>query len=161
MNITLPALMLLAVMTFCGLVGQSDKTSNGTAANQAVKPAFDRDAVKKELAKLSEKIMTAAQYGDVSYLAKITTEDFESTDADGRVQTKNKALADVKVEKGIKSLDVSEPELQSADENAAVLQYVLRVTGKNGRSIKARVTDSYVKKDGEWMLNRQQQTIMK
>jgi len=158
MNITFAVVILLAVMTFCGLAGKSDRAGNSPASNQA---AFDRDAVKKELAKLSEKIMTSAQYGDVSYLAKITTEDFESTDADGRVQSKNQALADVKVEKNIKSLDVSEPELQSADENAAVLQYVLRVTGKNGRSIKARITDSYVKQDGEWMLKRQQQTIMK
>jgi hypothetical protein len=161
MNITFAVVFLLAVMTFCGLAGKSDRTGDSPASNQPAKPAFDRDAVKKELAKLSEKIMTAAQHGDVSYLAKITTEDFESTDADGRVQTKNKALADVKEEKNIRSLDVSEAELQSADENGAVLQYVLRVTGKNGRLVKARITDSYVKQDSEWMLKRQQQTIMK
>ena len=161
MNTIFAVGILLAVMTFCGQLTQTDKPGNAPAANVAVKPEFDRDAVKKELVRLSEKIMTAAQQGDVSYLARVTTEDFESTDVDGRVQTKNKALADVKEEKAIRSLELTEPELLSADENAAVLQYVLRVTGKNGRLVKARITDSFIKKDGAWLLKREQQTIMK
>jgi hypothetical protein len=165
MNIGLALSFLAAVFLLCGQLGDLGRSSGGQqppAANQQpAKPAFDRQAVKVELTTLAQRIMNAAQQGDVSYLAKVTTEDFESTDVDGRTQTKNKALAEVKEEKAIRSLDISDAELQSADETAAVLQYVLRVTAKNGRSIRARVTDNYVRDDGEWKLRRQQQTILR
>lgn len=163
MKILLPFALISLAWTFCGLGDKLEKSSTGdkSATNTAAKPAQDRDAVKRELVSLANDISTAAKDGDVSFLAKITTDDFQLTDIDGKVQNKNKALADVKEEKGIKSFDISDEKLVSLDETSAVLSYTLRVTAKNGRSAKAATTDTYVKKDGSWLLKSEQQTLLK
>lgn len=162
MKLLFPLAVIAAVWTFCGLGDKLEKsTGDKSASNTAVKQAPDRDAVKKELVSLANDIATAAKDGDVTYLAKITTDDFQLTDIDGKVQNKNKALADVKEEKGIKSFDISDEKLVSLDETSAVLSYTLKVTAKNGRSAKAATTDTYVKKDGNWLLKSEQQTLLK
>jgi hypothetical protein len=163
MKILLPFALVLAMWTFCGLGDKLEKSSTGDkqASNQAVKQAPDRDAVKRELVSLANDIATAAKDGDVTFLAKITTDDFQLTDVDGKVQNKNKALADIKEEKMIKSFDISDEKLVSLEETSAVLSYTLKVTAKNGRSAKAQTTDTYVKKDGTWLLKSEQQTLLK
>ena len=163
MKTLLPFALITLAWTFCGLGDKLEKSSTGdkSASNSAVKQAPDRDAVKRELVSLANDISTAAKDGDVTFLAKITTDDFELTDVDGKVQNKNKALADVKEEKGIKSFDISDEKLVSLDETSAVLSYTLKVMGKNGRSAKAATTDTYVKKDGKWLLKSEQQTLLK
>jgi hypothetical protein len=163
MKILLPFALLAFVWTFCGLGDKLEKSSTGDrpASNSAVKQAPDRDAVKRELVSLANDIANAAKDGDVTFLAKITTDDFQLTDIDGKVQNKNKALADVKEEKGIKSFDISDEMLVSLEEASAVLSYTLKVTAKNGRSAKAATTDTYVKKDGSWLLKSEQQTLLK
>lgn len=84
--------------------------------------------------------------GDITLIAKNTTDDFDLTDPDGKVQNKNHALADVKEEKNIKSWTITDAELVSASEDSAVLKYVLGVMPKTGQSGKASVTDTFVKK---------------
>lgn len=163
MNVFLPAAIILAVLGFCGQFGKNTApaTEEKPAANRAVKPAQDRDAVKRELVALANEIATAAKDGDVTFLAKITTDDFQSTDVDGKIQNKNKALADVKEEKGIKSFEITDEKLVSLEEESAVLSYTLKVFAKNGRSAKAQTTDNYVKKDGKWLLKSEQQTLIR
>lgn len=163
MKILLPFGLIFAVWTFCGLGGALEKSTSPDkqASNQAVKPAQDRTAVKKELVSLANDISTAAKDGDITYLADITTDDFQLTDVDGSVKSKNKALAEVKEEKGIRSFDISDENLVSLDETSAVLSYTLKVSGKNGRSAKAKTTDTFVKKDGKWLLKSEQQTLLK
>jgi hypothetical protein len=163
MKILLPFAMISLAWTFCGLGERIEKSSTDdkTASNQAVKPAQDRNAVKRELVSLANDIANAAKDGDITFLAEITTDDFQLTDVDGKVQNKNKALADVKEEKGIRSFDISDENLVSLDETSAVLSYTLKVTARNGGSAKAKTTDTYVKKDGKWLLKSEQQTLLK
>ena len=163
MKILLPFAFITLAWTFCGLGDNLEKSSTGDkqASNQAVKPAQDRDAVKRELVSLANDIANAAKDGDVTFLAKITTDDFQLTDIDGKVQNKNKALADIKEEKMIRSFDISDEKLVSLEDSSAVLSYTLKVTAKNGRSAKAATTDTYVKKDGSWLLKSEQQTLLK
>ena len=164
MNILLPVAALLAVMTFCGFLKKPEATIEPVdkpATNRTVKQIPDRDAVKTELVRLANEISTAAKDGDVTYLAKITTDDFQLTDVDGKVQNKNKALADIKEEKAIRSFEISDADLVSLDETSAVLTYTIKVTAKNGRSARAKTTDNYVKKDGKWLLKNEQQTLLK
>lgn len=163
MKILLPFALIALAWTFCGLGDKLEKSSTGDkpASNQAVKPAPDRNAVKKELVTLANDIATAAKDGDITYLAEITTDDFQLTDIDGKVQNKNKALADVKEEKGIRSFDISDENLVSLDETSAVLSYKLKVTARNGRSAKAQTTDTFVKRDGKWLLKSEQQTLLR
>jgi len=49
----------------------------------------------------------------------------------------------------------------SFSDDAATLAYTLNVTLKTGQSGKARVTDSFVKKDDKWLIKSEQQTFLK
>ncbi len=161
MKILLP-LALLAAVSVCGL-GEKDKTATTEkpVANLSAKPTPDRDTVKRQLVSLANEITTAAKDGDVNFLAKATTDDFVFTDVDGSVKSKNKALADVKEERAIKSFEITSENLISLDETTAVLSYTLKVSAKNGRSARAATTDTYVKQDGKWLLKSEQQTLLK
>lgn len=153
------------VMTFCNLSEKLNTTSgpgnSGQPSNAAPAKAPDRDAVKNELVRLVNDIADASVEGDITMLSKNTTDDFELTDIDGKVQNKNEALADVKKEKAIRSWTITEPELTTLTDDTAVLKYLLTVTVKNGRSGKARITDTFAKKDGKWLLKSEQQTMVK
>jgi hypothetical protein len=161
--------LLTAVMTFCNLTeklapaGSSPQSPNSgqPAANNASKPAPDRESVKNELLKLANDIADAAVEGDITMLSKNTTDDFEQIGVDGKVQNKNQALADVKRERAIKNWSITEADLLSFSDDSAVLKYVLSLTLKNGRSGKARVTDTFAKQDGRWLLKSSQQTMVR
>ena len=162
MNLTLPILVLAVAITFCGLGSQN---SAPPAANSSTittsKTPLDRASVQTEVVGMANDILNAAHKGDVDFLERSITDDFESTDIDGKVQNKRQALAEVKAERVIKHWAITEPDLVSFDENSAALRYVLSVTGTNGRSIKARTTDTYTRRGGRWLLKSQQMTVLK
>lgn len=68
--------------------------------------------------------------GDIAMLSGNTTEDFELTDLNGKVQHKNQALADVKKEKSTKSWTITEAELATLTDDTAVMKYLLTLTLK-------------------------------
>lgn len=154
-------------MAFCNLGEKLNSSSQSGPANQA--PAAnavplkgqDRESVKNELVRLVNDIAQASVDGDIVTLTKVTTDDFEMTDVEGKVQNKNEALAEVKKEKSIKSWSIRETELTTLTDDTAVMKYLLSLTLKNGRSGKARVTETFVKEDGEWLLRSSQQTMVK
>jgi len=162
--------VLTAVLTFCNLsenlrqASQSEppcSNSSAPANRNASKPALDKDALKNSLLKIENDLTEAAMNGDITMIAKNTTDDFELTGADGKVQNKNQALQDVKREKNIRGWAITDAELVSAGETEAVLRYVLNVTLKTGQSGRAKVTDSFVKQNGNWLIQSEQQTLIK
>ena len=170
MNLTLPIAALAAVMAFCNLSALTKKAepppqnAAGPARQQpqnTPKPTLDKDALKRELVQMEMEMTEASLKGDITLLAKNTTDDFELTNPDGKTQNKNQALADVKEEKNIKSWSITDAEVVSASDDAAVLKYVMGVVLKTGQSGKARITDTFVKKDGRWMIRSEQQTLIK
>lgn len=155
--------ILGAVMYICGIGEDTSKTVETTQPPAKSTPTqkADKEAVKAELVKLEEEMTQAAMNGDITLLAKNTTDDFKLTGVDGKVQDKNEALADVKKEKNIKAWSITDAELMSFSDDSAVLSYTQNVTLKTGQSGRARVTDSFVKKDGRWLIKSEQQTMMK
>lgn len=162
--------ILAAVMYLCGF-GDKPKQGGDPAPSNTIQtqapskpspsPSPDKQAVQNELVKMENDMTQAALNGDITLLARNTTDDFELTGVDGKVQNKNEALADVKKEKNIRSWTITDPELLSFSEDSAVLRYTQNVTLKTGQSGRARVTDSFVKKDGRWMIKSEQATMMK
>lgn len=153
--------ILAAVMYACDL---GDKTTTDPPANTAQAPAKtkpDKAEVFAELMAIEKEISEAAINGDITLLAKATTDDFELTGVDGKVQNKNEALADIKKEKNIKSFTITEAELMSFSEDSAVLRYTQNITLKTGQSGRAKVTDTFVKRDGKWLVRSEQQTFLK
>lgn len=156
--------ILGAVMYVCG-IGDNTKQAETTPVNTAQAPAksqkTDKESIKAELVKLEEDLSQAAMDGDITLLAKATTDDFKITGVDGKVQDKNEALADVKKERRIKSWSITDAELMSFSEDSAVLAYTQNVTLKTGQSGRARVTDSFIKKNGQWLVKSEQQTMIR
>lgn len=166
MKSILAFVILAAIMYICGIGEKQggEMTPSNTAqapAKSTQSPKTDKGAVKAELVKLEEDMTQAALNGDITLLAKNTTDDFKLTGVDGKVQDKNEALADVKKEKNIKAWTITDTDLLSFSDDSAVLSYTQNVTLKTGQSGRARVTDSFVKKDGRWMIKSEQQTMMK
>lgn len=158
---------LALVLSFCNLTagenpGARDSRQSGPAQPPpTVMPTPDRDTVRSELLGLVNDMVEASRNGDITFLAQNTTDDFEITGVDGKVQSKNKALADVKEEKSIRSWAITDPELVSLGNDSAVLRYTLNVTLKTGQSGRARITDSFVRSNGRWMLKSEQETMLK
>ena len=159
--------VLGVAMTFCnlgeklGAPSQSGPSNQSQPSNAAPLRADHRTTVKNELVRLVNEIAQASVDGDITRLTKVTTDDYELTDVNGKVQNKNEALADVKKEKSIKSWSITETELTTLTRDTAVMKYLLSLTLKNGRSGKARITESFVLKDGEWLLQSTQQTMVR
>lgn len=152
---------------FCNLGQKLNSTSEPAPvaqdrpSNSAPAKTQDRESVKNELVRLVNDIAQASVDGDITMLTRATTDDFELTDVNGKVQNKNEALADVKKEKTIRSWSITETELTSLTGDTAVMKYLLSLTLKNGRSGKARVTETFVKQNGEWLLRSSQQTMVR
>ncbi len=160
------AFSLIALMMLCGALdkmkqGSEDAPPNVSQAPVKSSPKQDKDSLRAELVQIEEEMSQAVVDGDITMLAKNTTDDFKLTDVNGKVQNKNEALADVKKEKNIKAFSITEAELLSFSEDSAVLSYTQNITLKNGRSGKLRVTDSFVKKDGRWLVKSEQATFVR
>lgn len=164
---SLLALGLIAfVMYACQIGDDKDKDTPrqgpaNTAQQAPAKPAQTKQDVFNELLLLEKNLTQAVLDGDISFLAKNMTEDFVLTGVDGKVQDKNEALADIKKERTVKTFVISDAEVLSFSEDSAVFQYTQNITLKNGASGKARITDTFVKRDGEWLVKAEQQTMMR
>ena len=153
--------ILAAAMYVCGISDKPDSETDASNAAPVRAPAKpDKESVKRELLQMEEEMTDAAMKGDITLLAKNTTDDFKLTGVDGKVQTKNEALAEVKKEKDLKAFSITDADLLSFSDDSAVMSYTLNLTLKNGRSGKAKVTDTFVKKDGRWLIKGEQQTMI-
>jgi len=115
---------IVAAMSLCGVLDkmkQGETTSNSNTAQPAAKSTPGKEAVKAELVKMEEEMSQAAMDGDITLLAKNTTDDFKITNFDGKIQNKNEALADVKKEKNLKAFSITDADLLSFSDDAAVL----------------------------------------
>lgn len=158
--------VLSIAMTFCNLSeklrsGGQPPANSAPGSNTTPPKALDRDVVKNELVRLVNEVADASVDGDIALLSKVTTDDYQLTDVNGKVQNKNEALADVKKERTIKSWSITEADLTTLTDDTAVLKYLLSVSLKNGRSGKARITETFARKNGNWLLRSTQQTMVR
>ena len=138
--------------------GEPPSSSNRGDSNDA---GTDRAALTVELMKLEYNLTTASLNGDISTLASYVADDYSGTGADGVTQNKNQLLASTKPDKVTKSWKITDGQLVSANEDSAVLSYIQNQTLRNGRTYRARITDTFVKRNGRWLVKSEQQTLMK
>jgi hypothetical protein len=168
-EITMKSILTLAVLfaalSLCNLTDKSKPDANSNASNPpAAAPSnseIDRVALTVELMKLENELTTASFNGDISTLANYVADDYSGTGADGKTQNKNQLLSSIKPDKVTKSWKITDGELVSANENSAVLTYIQSQTLRDGRTFRARVTDTFVKRNGRWLVKSEQQTLMK
>jgi hypothetical protein len=186
MNSILAVALLIAILSLCNLTDKSKPAdnTNSSNANSTEKqdtepghptqsssnpgnpsnpgdPSNDRAALTVELMKIEYDLTTASFAGDISTLASFVADDYSGTGADGRTQNKNQLLASTKPDKITKSWKITEGQLVSSNEDSAVLTYIQNQTLRDGRSFRARVTDTFVKRNGRWLVKSEQQTLIR
>ena len=135
--------------------------SGGSNADTAQPGQVDRDALIAELMKIEYDVTTASFKGDISTLATYVADDYYGTNADGRTQNKNQLLSSIKPDKVTREWKITDGQLVSATEDTAVLNYIQSETLRNGRTVRARITDTFVKRNGKWLVKSEQQTLMR
>jgi hypothetical protein len=162
MKAILAGMVFLAALSLCNL---SEKMKSGGNSNTQretnTNTAPDKESLTVELMKIEGEITTASFKGDISTLANYIADDYSGTDAGGKTQNKNQVLAATKPDKMTKSWKITDGQLSSFSEDSAVLTYVQSQTLRNGRTYSARVTDTFVKRDGRWLVKSEQQTLIR
>src|SRR5580765_8129349 len=105
MKLLISVAPFLLAIVFCGgdRAGSGDPRPSSNQPLPQQRPVFDKNAAKIELTNLANDLTDAAARGDITFIADNTTDDFELTDVDGKVQNKNKALSGIKEEKAVRS----------------------------------------------------------
>ena len=161
----------MATLSLCNLTDKSKGTNNSSPSDpknsqapveqQKTDPQSDRAALTVELMKIEYTITTASYAGDISTLASYMADDYSGTNADGTTQNKNQLLASTKPDKVTKTWKITDGQLVSSNEDSAVLNYTQHQTLKDGRTFSARVTDTFVKRDGRWLIKSEQATLVR
>jgi len=150
----------MALLSLCNLsekLKPEAKPSPGKTTNAST----DRNAVLAELLKIEHEITQASLNGDLSTLATHIADDYSGAGVDGRSQNKNQLLASTKPDKITKSWTITDAQLVSLDDESAVLNYVQSQTSRSGVTARARVIDTFVRRDGRWQIKSEQQTLIK
>jgi hypothetical protein len=162
---------LIAALSLCNLTDKSKQGNNSNASD--AKPAEaqsespksdpqkDRAELTLELMKIEYVITTASYAGDISTLASYVADDYSGTTVDGQTQNKNQLLSSTKPDKLTKSWKITDGEIVSSNSDSAVLAYTQQQTLKDGRTFSARVTDTFVKRDGRWLVKSEQATLVR
>ncbi len=158
---------LITIFSLCNLTDKSKPTANSNASDtnsreaqsgaaendrqdrsrpNSSKAGTDRAELTVELMKLEYELTTASFAGDISTLASYMADDYTGTSVDGSTQNKNQLLASTKPDKVTRSWKITDGELVSSDEDSAVLTYIQNQTLRDGRTFRARVTDTFVKR---------------
>src|SRR5215831_15890000 len=171
MKSTLAITLLIATLSLCNLADKSKPAGDSSPAdkpdavpsnaNTAQRGEVDRDALTVELMKIEYDLTTASFKGDISTLAALMADDYLGTNADGSTQNKNQVLSTIKPDKVTRDWKITDGQLVSATEDTAVLNYIQHQTLRNGRTFRARVTDTFVKRNGKWLVKSEQQTLMR
>ena len=148
------------MLSLCSLSDKSKPEATPSPAKSS-SAATDRESVLLELMKLENEMTTASLNGDISTLAPHIADDYSGTSFDGTIQNKNQLLSATKPDRMTQSWKITDAQLISLDDDSAVLSYVQTQTARNGRSARARITDTFVKRDGRWLVKSEQQTLMK
>ena len=150
---------LVAALSLCNL---SDKIKpEPTPTPKTAASASDREAVLAELMKIETELTTASLEETFPPSLRTSPTTLSGTTFDGKVQNKNQVLADTKPQRAVKSWKITEAQLISFDGDSAVLSYLQTLTGRNGRIVHARITDTFVKEMAVGWLSLEQQTLMK
>jgi len=159
---------LFAMLSLCNLSDKMKPAANSTPSNTNSNerraendPGADREAVKAELMKLENEVTTASFNGDISVLARNMAENYVGTSADGTTQTKNQILSATKPDKMTKFWTITDAQLVSLSGDSAVLSYIQTQTLRNNKTYRARITDTFVKQGGRWLISAVQQTLIR
>ena len=166
MNSILAVALMIAMLSLCNLTDKTRKAENDNRGQSASKAnstnsGTDRDAVTVELLKIEYELTTASLNGDISTLAPHIADNYVGTSFDGKTQNKNQLLASTKEDKLTRSWKITDAKLVSLSDDSAVLTYIQNQTSKRGQTVRARITDTFIKQNDQWLVQAEQQTLIR
>jgi hypothetical protein len=164
MKSILAVAILMATLSLCNLSDKLKPAANSNAPDNksaAQNSDAERAAVTEELMKIEYAMTTASLQGDIATLAPYIADNYVGTGYDGSTQNKNQLLAATKPDKNTKSWKITDAKLVSLSNDSAVLTYTQSQTSRRGQTVSARITDTFVKQNGRWLISAEQQTILK
>jgi len=150
----------MAMLSLCNLTDKLKPEAKPSPEKSPV-ASTDRNAVLAELLKIEREMTTASLNGDIATLAPYIADDYSGAGIDGRSQNKNQLLAATKPDKVTKSWTITDAQLVSLDDESAVLNYVQSQTSRSGRTARARIIDTFVRRGGRWLIKSEQQTLIR
>jgi hypothetical protein len=156
--------ILMATLSLCNLGDKLKPAANSNAPDNksaAQNSEAERAAVLEELLKMEYEMTTASLKGDIAGLAPYIADNYVGTAYDGSMQNKNQLLAATKPDKNTKSWKITDAKLVSLSNDSAVLTYTQSQTNRRGQTVSARITDTFVKQSGRWLISAEQQTILR
>jgi len=160
MKTILAVATVMAMLSLCNLSDKM-KPEAKPSPDKSTNASTDRNAVLAELLQIEKTMTDASLNGDISTLAPYIADEYSGAGIDGRSQNKNQLLANTKPDKVTKSWTITEAQLVSLDDESAVLNYVQTQTARNGRSARARVIDTFVRRNGRWLIKSEQVTLIR
>ena len=164
MKSILAVAILMASLSLCNLSDKLKPAANSNAPDNksaAQNPDAERAAVTEELMKIEYAMTTASLQGDIATLAPYIADNYVGTGYDGSTQNKNQLLAATKPDKNTKSWKITDAKLVSLSNDSAVLTYTQSQSNRRGQTVSARITDTFVKQNGRWLISAEQQTILR
>ncbi len=137
-------------------INSSPTPSSSVTPPQTPPPGIDKDAALRDVFEIENVIIRSTFKGDIAALESNTTDDFTSTDAQGRNFNKRQMIAEIrKGEARNYVYKLGKPTLVSADESTVVFRYQLQAGPPQSEYDRVTLTETYVKRDGRWLLRSQ------
>ena len=134
---------------------QTTTEKRGAAAAET-KP----EALLAELKDAEGKITEANIKGDKTTLEKMLTDDYIAVAADGKVYNKAQTLASTEPTEGVASWSFDGAKLLTYGKDSATLTGIITFKATNLVE-RQQITDSFVKREGQWKVFASQSTVLK
>lgn len=175
----LTAIALLILLSLLASCSSKDNSANQSsintppAATPTVTPRIDRTpnettppseindpAVLSELVTIKRAILRSTLNGDSKGAASYLMDDYKNTKPDGTIEDKTQYLANLKPVEGLETFLVDQTRIVSLKEDIAVMRGLVQARIK-GSDFSETFMDTFVKKQGHWLLQASKSTGMK
>lgn len=174
------AILLLILLSLLASCSSKDNSANQNSLNAqtpvatpTVTPRIDRTpietaspsetndpAVLSELVTIKRAILRSTLNGDSKGAASYLTDDYKNTKPDGTTEDKTQYLANLKPVEGLETFLVDQTRIVSLKEDLAVMRGLVQARIK-GSDFSETFMDTFVKKQGHWLLQASKSTGMK
>ena len=135
----------------------ANEIAGASQGNSAEVPA----ELKFELGTATRELLGIMLRGDTKSAAERLTDDYKNTRPDGTVEDKKQYLANLQPFEDYNGFIYDEFKVVSVEGDTAVVSGLVQVMGKDKRSFIGRFTQSFVKRQGKWLLQSSQNSELK
>ena len=154
------ALMVVGIVGGIMLANRNATADVKTTTEQRGAAEVKPEALLSELKDAESKITEANIKGDKTTLERMLTDDYIAVAADGKVYNKAQTLASTEPTEGVASWSFDGARLLTYGKDSATLTGIITFKATNLVE-RQQITDSFVKREGQWKVFASQSTVLK